>query len=177
MSMATETDPLQSLNQPRALIPSFTQPTPPPATTEPDNPPPPSFQLAPAARPRRVVDDEQSRTGTSSAGSKPTQTEVAGLVVGLLGLLVSGIAFLVQLRAGRGVIMRRPTRDESRDIAAPLARIALRHADLSLLGPTVADVIAAGGATGAYLTNGPLLGYDGSVDDGVPPNLQEDEEF
>ncbi len=122
------------------------------------------------ASPRR--DDEPTRTAISSV-SKPSAAEATALMVGVVGLVVTGVAFVVRLRTRRK--LREPTAQQRRDIAAPLGRILLRRADLTLLGPDIADLLQAGAATGAYLGDGDLLGPL-HPDAGVPDNLQEFDE-
>jgi hypothetical protein len=92
-------------------------------------------------------------------------------MVGLVGIVVAGAAFLVRMRYRRK--LREPTRQQTTDVAGPLGRILLRHADLTWLGPDIADGIKAAAATGAYLNDGPLLLGD-AVDPGVPDQLQEE---
>lgn len=113
-------------------------------------------------------------TVISSLGDvkKPDPEATTALVIGALGLVVAGAAFLARRRTRRK--LRQPTKRQSRDIAEPLARIMLRHADPSLLNPDLADVIAAGGAFGAYLNDGDL--FEGSaIDSGVPAGLNQEE--
>ena len=124
----------------------------------------------PDEQPSRRPDDEPTRTVISSA-SKPSTAEATALMVGVLSLVVAGAAFVVRLRTRRK--LREPTSMQRRDIAAPLGRILLRRADLSLLGPDIADLLQAGAATGAYLSDGDLLGPL-DIDAGVPDDLQGD---
>jgi hypothetical protein len=111
---------------------------------------------------------------TSSLGEvkKPDAAQTTALVVGLLGLVVAGAGWLVQRRAGRK--LREPTKAQTSGVAEPLGRILIRHADLSLLGPDLADIIAAGAGVGAYLNDGPLL-EGPAVDPGLPTDLNPEE--
>jgi hypothetical protein len=115
---------------------------------------------------------DDPRTPTSSIGDvpvrKPDVKEIVPLVIGLLGLVVAGGTWVVRRRTGRK--LRQPTKDHTRAVAEPLARIMSRHADVSLLGPDLADIIAAGAAAGAWLNDGPLL-EGPAVDPGLPVDL------
>lgn len=179
--MATKTDPPEQ-DQPRparAPLPTFTQPTPPPAT---DPPPPLTLHqleqlgadnlFSPTLAPRSLLQDDgdrPTRTGTSSPGSKPKHADVALLVVGCLGLVVLAAAGLVRWRLRAQ--LRRPTDDHLEDVAGPVARILMRHVDLSKLPADLGDVIAAGTAVGHYVNDGPLIEayYE---DPGMPDDLQ-----
>lgn len=118
------------------------------------------------------LDDEPTHTVISSA-SKPSPKDTTDLLVGLIALAAVGAAALVKWRLGRK--LRTPTSGQSRDIAAPLARLALRHFDASWLNKDLADLLQAGAATGAYANDGPLL-LPLHPDAGVPDNLQEYDE-
>lgn len=123
-------------------------------------------------RPPLRPDRNGTRTATSdSTGDVPKASakETAKLVAGLLGLVVAGVATLVRLR--RGVQLRRPTVGELDDVAAPLARIAVRHVPAGMLTNDLADVAAAAAATGAYLSVGPLIEAV-FVDAGLPDDVQ-----
>ena len=182
--MSTD-DPLNRID----LVPTFRQPPtpiqPPPAT---DQDPVENLPLAlrqqfpPVTRnggsPGSAAapsDPRAPRTETSSDGDvhKPTAAEAGALMVGLVGILVAGAAFLVRMRTRRK--LREPTRQQTTDVAVPLGRILLRHADLGWLGPDIADGIKAAAATGAYLNDGPLL-LGEAIDPGVPDQLQEEYE-
>lgn len=176
--MATpEENPTRNLG----LLPTFTQPPTPlpgPQMTQ-DSPEDPSPTPPPPEPPRRLLSGlgtprlgpGDTLTETSSTGDKPTAVQTTALAVGVLAVVVAGFAFVVRRRMGRK--LREPTKQQSTDIASPLGRILLRHADLAWLSPDIADGLKAAAATGAYLNDGPLIEYDG-VDAGVPPNLQED---
>ncbi|WP_163570763.1 hypothetical protein [Fodinicola feengrottensis] len=75
-------------------------------------------------------------------------------MVGVVGLVFLGGAWMYRQRTRQK--LRMPTDTESRRIAAPLGRIAARHADLGILGPDLTDVILAGTAFGAYVNKAPL---------------------
>lgn len=171
----------------RNLIPAFAAPPmmtlPPEGSPDPSpsqDPPPaesprttrtrrllPDGAAGPDAPPSPRPDDEPTRTAISSV-SKPSAAEATALMVGVLGLVVAGAAFVVRLRTRRK--LREPTSQQRRDIAAPLGRILLRRADLTLLGPDIADLLQAGAATGAYLGDGDLLGPL-DLDAGIPDDL------
>lgn len=173
----TEENPTRNLG----LLPTFTQPptplpgpqlnqdSPEPGDLTPPPPEPPRRLLSGLGTPRLGPGD--TLTETSSIGDKPTAAETTALAVGVLAVVVAGCAFLVRRRMGRK--LREPSKQQSTDIAAPLGRILLRHADLAWLNKDIADGLKAAAAAGAYLNDGPLIQYDG-VDAGVPTNLQEE---
>lgn len=165
------------------LLPTFTQPPPPPASPPQD---PESPQLSPL-RPvdqlpapftrgpgRAATPTDTSFDGEPASVDKPTAAETTALLVGLLGLAVAGAAFVINRRLGGGRRLREPTPRQTSNVAAPLGRILLRHADISWLNADLADAIKAAAATGAYMNDGPLIEYDAG-DAGVPPHLQEDQ--
>lgn len=145
-------------------------------------PPPASAEQEQESRPRRPLAGlrerlsqkpapDGTRTATSSVG-KPSAEDTAGLIIGLLGIAVSIAAWSVRKRGK----LRRPTDRQERSIAAPLARIGLRFVDAGLLDATLVDVISAGAAASAYLTDGPLIIAGGNVDPGVPTDVNADPE-
>jgi hypothetical protein len=85
-------------------------------------------------------------------------------------MVAAAAATVVRWRLQR--TLRQPTKTQRGDIAAPLARIALRHADLSWLNKDLADALEAGNAVGAYINDGDLL-LPLHPDAGVPDDLQE----
>lgn len=112
-------------------------------------------------------------TSTTRTRNPLSASEVENLALGIIGLCFVGAAWMYKTRTKRK--LRMPTETEKFDIAAPLGRIASRHADLSLLGPDVTDTIHAGTALFAYINNAPLAdGY--YVDAGVPHDLQDEPE-
>lgn len=177
---------------PRNLLPTFSQPPPPPATAPPtpdpstspetDLTPPPRMGIlrrlkasdgggsAGVTSPQGNGLDEDTPTGTSSPASKPTAAQTAALVAAVVGMAAAGAALLVRWRLRAA--LRQPSKTERADIAAPLARIALRHADLSWLNRDLADLLDTGNAVGAYLNNGPLLGPL-QPEPEIPADLQE----
>jgi hypothetical protein len=185
--LTTTDDPSQRL----ALLPKFRSPptpppssTPPPATGSPSTSPAPAggsgigsgVLYEPAPTNRTFASGETTPTAISSVSDsvkKPSAEETTKLLAGLIGLAAVGVGVLVSWRLRRK--LRVPTKTEARDIAAPLARIALRHFDPSWLNADLADGIAAATATGAYLGDGPLL-LGADLDAGIPDNLQEDHE-
>jgi hypothetical protein len=177
---------------PRNVIPTFTQP---PTPTPEASPGPPTLEQARGTRGairteiNRILwdrdgggdgptepaaprpDREPTRTAISSA-SKPSTKDTADLVVGLIALVAVAAGALVKWRLRRK--LRTPDDTQSRNIAEPLARLALRHFDAAWLNKDLADLLQAGAATGAYINDGPLL-QPLYPDDGVPPDLQEDQ--
>jgi hypothetical protein len=149
-----------------------------PETSQPDSLPPadhPTTDLSGQYVPTAPRLDASDRTQTSTPGKapKPSAAETARLVAGLLGLAVAGAAVLVRWRRRD---LRRPAKDQLDDVAAPIARILMRHVDPALLSPDLADAAMAGAALGAYLTDGPLL-LPLPVDAGVPSELPDPEEL
>lgn len=116
--------------------------------------------------------DDLTPTDTSSPASKPTVATTAGLLAAAIGMAAVAAATIVRWRLQR--TLRQPTKGQRVDIATPLARIALRHADLSWLNKDLADALEAGNAVGAYINDGDLL-LPLHPDAGVPDNLQESE--
>jgi hypothetical protein len=66
-------------------------------------------------------------------------------------------AGLGMVAARRNRAFRQPTPRERDDIARPLARIAVRHLPLDLIGDDLADITEATVATHDYVSAGPLL--------------------
>lgn len=121
---------------------------------------------------RRDPSGPDSRTGTSSTGRPATPEQTAAAIAGLLGLALLGVAGLVRLLArprGRRTL-RKPTEEQLDDVAAPLARIVLRHAPSGLLSQDLMDGAAAGAAFATYATDGRLI-VPVDVDPGVPVDL------
>lgn len=116
-----------------------------------------------------------TRTGTSSLGDvkKPDPAQAAALMVGLLGLAVAGAGWLVRQKTKRK--LRQPTKRQTNDVAEPLGRILLRHVDLTLFGPDITDLIAAGAGVGAYLNDGDLL-LGPATESGLPAGLNSPED-
>lgn len=149
---------------------TVTDPPTEPTTTSP-NPAGDVDGLGPPDPPNRRPDPPAgTRTASSSPVSKPTAAEAAKLVAGILGLVVAGVAAVVAWRGRRE--LRRPTGQQLDDIAAPLARIAVRHVPAELLNADLADGLLAAGAIGAYLGDGKLI-RPPTIDAGVPDNLAE----
>jgi hypothetical protein len=102
-----------------------------------------------------------TRTGTSSPGDPaPVRIgakEAAIAVGGLVGVAAFAAAWVVQRRTRQERTVRQPTDGELDDIAAPLARLACRFIPAGALVPVITDGIMAASATGAYVTNGPLI--------------------
>lgn len=177
----------------RNMLPTFSQPptleltpgdpAPDPATESPLAAPSPGPARIPAGRTRRLLPDgvgpaeledqrpdpDPTPTDTSSA-SRPSAAVTAGLIAAAIGMVTVAAATVVRWRMAR--TLRQPTKPQRADIAGPLARIALRHADLSWLNKDLADVLEAGNAVGAYLNDGDLL-LPLHPDAGVPDHLQE----
>jgi hypothetical protein len=163
-----------------APLPKFTQPPEPspeepsPESPGPEDPSPTSPAPVGAGGlfgvGTRRPDHERTRTGISSGSEsvkKPTHAETTALVVGLV-LAVGSIAGAV-IRWRTRKELRRPTDGQADRIAAPLARIGLRHLPAHLLNADLMDGISAGAALGVYLNDGPLL-FERAQD--IPDDLQ-----
>ncbi len=99
--------------------------------------------------------------------------DVTAVLAALVVLAVTAASVVIRWQARRD--LRRPTKTQSRAIAAPVGRILMRRADLSMLGPDLVDILTAATATGEYIGDGPLLTTPGTRpgNPGIPPNLQE----
>lgn len=164
-------------------IPGFSQPPPPrldlpdPATTM-GSPDPSNTSPLATENPGllRKLWAPKSRPGTSTPGTateasaKPTAADVQDLAFAIIGMVFVGAAFLYRRRTRTQ--LRMPTDAESKRISQPLARIAMRHTDLSVLSPDLADVVLAGTAFGAYVNKAPLgdgpTDHPGNVHQGEP---------
>lgn len=160
------------------LIPTFAQPRPAPQDPPlPGTPAPPSTATTdPAAtgptempglnRPAPTVlsaDPDTSRpTATSGTDDRPRlkpsgdPRQVAKVIGGLLLIVTGALGLLTVRRSGGTKEFRQPTPDERDDIARPLARIAVRHFPLDLIGEDLADVTEAIVAGHEYVMAGPL---------------------
>jgi hypothetical protein len=162
---------------PPVTSPSPTDPTSPaaPSPTSPDSPPPSPLLLG---RPGREQPKPAATTPSASSSAseqpdlvkRPAVKDAAVVIVGILGLVVGAAALGVRWRGQRE--LRRPTAQQLEDVAQPLARIAHRHADASWLNLDLLDILAAGNAIGAYITEAPLT-VQLTPDAGVPADLQE----
>jgi hypothetical protein len=111
-------------------------------------------------------------TDTSSPGGLPIDPDAAvKVIIGIIGIVCVAATLLARARNRE---FRRPNPGQREDIAAPLARIAMRRADLSRW-PDLVDAVDAGTATAAYLTDGPLTAPLTVTDPGVPPDLSDEE--
>lgn len=148
-------------------------PTPGPMTTERPSRSGRGAGLLGSGTPRPAPDD--TRTGTSAGTGDPPRVDgraAARLIAGLLGAVAVVAATVVGWR--RGARLRRPTKGQLDDIAAPLARIATRHVPAHLLHEDLADAVLAASATGAYLADGPFIAWQTPAD-GDLPNYQSEE--
>lgn len=99
---------------------------------------------------------------TSTSGTEPRRrlkaggdpAEVARAIAGVLLVVTGSLAWAA---ARRGRWFRQPTPQQRDDIARPLARAAVRHLPLDLIGPTFADLAEAAVATHDYAMDGPLI--------------------
>lgn len=186
---STTDDPVRNL-LPQFAGPPLTNPEEPPTLSpDPLSPgpgPAAAVRPIPKGRTRRLLPDDASDgpdgpeyprqdhpptpTDTSSPASKPSPAVTAGLIAAAIGMVAVAGAAVVKWRLQR--TLRTPTEPQRGSIAAPLARIALRHVDLAWLNKDLADVLTAGNAIGDYVNDGPLL-QPLHPDAGVPDNLQE----
>lgn len=178
--MDTKTDPP---GPPRAMVPTFRQPPPP----EPE--PIPAPETAGAENLFRPAEDspnrpalgrlfaqsehgDGTRTDTSaSPGSKPKHADITVLVAAVLGLLVLVPVAYINWRSRGTLAFRKPTEHQTKDVASPVARILMRHIDLSKLPADLGDVLAAGAAVGVYVNDGPLIEVTGRYTE-IPDDLQ-----
>lgn len=120
-----------------------------------------------------IREDRPPRTTTSTDEDPSWSIEAAGaLVVGIVGLAFSAAGWIIRLRSGAQ--LRRPTKAQLREIAEPLAGILWRRVDLEKWGPDLADGIKATAATGAYVSEAPLI-ERATIDPGIPPGLTDPE--
>lgn len=152
------------------LIPTFAQPEqvpdvaplPAPAETIPAPPmlPPPRRGLRGLLSPRPDGPDGTPTENSSRGSGKRDPVDEADavlLLTGILGMLAAAAVWIVQSRSRGMLSFRQPSKQQSADIARPLAAIAARHVPAHLLNADLADVIHAGNATAAYATAGPLI--------------------
>lgn len=103
--------------------------------------------------------ESPTRTGTSSddlsttAGKGETARNAGVLLAGLL-TVVAGLAALGLARVGRQ--LRRPSKDETRAVARPIARILVRHVPADMITADLADLGEAGAAVSDYVSAGPV---------------------
>lgn len=169
-------------------LPSFRQPIPDPplATDPPADQEPVDLPQTPAGERAGLLGrlslrgqkpDPSTPTRTSSAGSSPeiSEKDAVALAAGLVGVIGLAAAWVVRMRHGRTMRLRRPSDADTEAIGEPLGRILWRHARQywGWVGPDLADIIKAGTATGVYLNDGDLL-QPAAVDAGIPANLQEE---
>lgn len=160
------------LDPPTAELPEVDPESPPasPSTSPLQGPGPDASPFDPSSHRPDLDDRPATRTATSSAGTEPrpaSPKETAKLVAGLLGLLMLGVAGLVRWSRRGRVQLRQPTPEQLDDIAAPLARIAMRHVPAALLTPDLVDAGLAGAAVANYVNDGQLVAPV-DVDPGVP---------
>jgi len=122
-------------------------------------------------RPDRAATPTPSLDSIGDA-PKITRKETVRLVSGILVILVGAAAMAIAYADKSGQrTLRRPTDDETGNIAAPVASFLVRHLDPSLLNPDLADLLLAGSATVDYLSAGPLI-VGVPVDPGLPADVQ-----
>jgi hypothetical protein len=114
----------------------------------------------PHALPSPSGSDASSFRPTSTSGTEPRLKpggDPEQVRVVIAGLLLMVTATLGVLAARRGREFRQPDRGERDAIARPLARIAVRHLPLDLIGPDLADATEATVAVHNYVSAGALL--------------------
>ena len=133
----------------------------------------PREQLTPSPDPRRSESPSGRREPASpstadgaSSAATPTSTDrpplkpggnaqqVAQVIGGLFVILVTTLSVLAR-RSGRE--FRQPTPEQRDDVARPLARIAVRHLPLDVIGPDLADATEAAVAAHNYAMDGPIV--------------------
>lgn len=105
------------------------------------------------------ADTIRTRTDTSSDQTPtPSRAETIRTATAVIGAAIGVAAMLAGIVAARafGRMLRQPTKDERREIAGPLAKIAQRRLDLAKWSPDLVDGTAAAEAFGAYLQAGPI---------------------
>lgn len=122
------------------------------------------------------------RTGTSTAGddgdlgepSKVSKANVIALVAGIIAVAATAANVAVRWQLKRQ--LRQPSKRQRREIAAPAARILMRHADMAKLAPDLVDALDLAAATGAYVGDGPLLQpLNHTADSGLPDDLNQED--
>lgn len=189
---------------PRALLPTFSGTSPSsPEETEEQTPPPPATEApssSSSSPPSTVTpfpptmaagrsavrlgldetsrDDRGTRTGTSSGGDtrpvKLTASEATKLIVGVVAGVAALAALAVRVSSKGQRRLRQPTPEQQDQIAAPVARILNRRANLAMLGPDIGDALAAAAALGEYIGAGPLV-ERAAADPNLPPVNQPEE--
>lgn len=129
----------------------------------------------------RTVSGPTGRTGTSTTGDdddlgKPpevSRANVIALVGGILAVVATVANVAVRFQMKRQ--LRQPTKRQRREIAAPAARILMRHAELSRLSKDLVDVLDLAAATGAYVGDGALLQpLNTAAGSGLPDDLNQE---
>jgi hypothetical protein len=101
----------------------------------------------------RTADSSEQLTGPT----RPTKTETArnaGILLAGVLTVAAGLAAMALARAGRQ--LRRPTREETRAVAQPVARILVRHIPADMITADLADMGEAAAGISDYMSAGPV---------------------
>jgi hypothetical protein len=101
----------------------------------------------------RTRTDHSSETLNSGTSKAELGRNAGILLAGILSVTAGALAVILA-RTGRQ--LRRPTRDENRAIARPLARIFVRHVPAEFITADLADLGEAGAAIEEYVAAGPV---------------------
>lgn len=113
-----------------------------------------STPFAANASPASATPTPTSGDNLTSSTNRADVARNAGVFLGALISVAFGIAAIGLSRVGRQ--LRRPDKDEVRDIARPLARIAVRHIPADMITADLADLGEAGAAVERYVAAGPV---------------------
>jgi hypothetical protein len=101
----------------------------------------------------RTEDSSDQLTTPTTAGKAETARNAGVLLAGIL-TVAAGLVAVVLARAGRE--LRRPTRDETRAVARPIARILVRHIPAEMITADLADMGEAAAGVSDYMSAGPV---------------------
>jgi len=163
---------------PRLRLPRFSNPNPspdPPLPEDENDPTGSPDETSPGPRPSPSESPEpltpspgRGERRTSSSTGRPPVVDTAAVAGAISGFLLVVLGFAAWALRRRGFELRVPDEKERAEVADPVARIASRHLDLSMLSPDVADATQAVAATAAYAQTSPLS-RGLRVDENVPP--------
>jgi hypothetical protein len=103
--------------------------------------------------PTRTEDSSERLTGPTRPSKTETARNAGILLAGIL-TVAAGLAAVVLARAGRQ--LRRPTREETRAVAQPVARILVRHIPADMITADLADMGEAAAGISDWMSAGPV---------------------